>query len=107
MVSVAERKRLYSVLFPNTHTLIHNIKSHPAESFFFNPQIDGSERRKGLWLTDLKKKKKKEEGEWEKEQPGQNGRVKEKAPAEKIWEAECTVGEREKWWGETERKKRD
>lgn len=58
MVSVAERKRLYSILFPNTHTLIHNIKSHPAESFFFNPQIDGSERRKGLWLTDFKKKKK-------------------------------------------------
>lgn len=48
-------------------------------------------------MTDgFKKKKKKEEGEGEKEQPGQNGRVKEKAPAEKISEAECTVGEREK-----------
>lgn len=47
MVSVSEIKRLYSVLLPNTHTLIHNIKSHPADFFFFfNPQIDGSGKKK-------------------------------------------------------------
>lgn len=49
-------------------------------------------RKKGLPLTDKKKEEEEQRG---KEQPGQNGRDEEKAPAEKICEAECAVGERE------------
>ena len=60
MVSVAERKRLYSSLLPNTHTLIHNIKSHPADFFFFvclfvcflTLRLTAVGRRKGLQLTE-------------------------------------------------------
>lgn len=68
MVSVSERKRLYSILLPNTHTLIHNIKSHPADSFFFffNPQIDGSGKKKGSATDSQKKKKRKEKNRGEK-----------------------------------------
>lgn len=94
MVSVSEIKRLYSVLLPNTHTLIHNIKSHPGDFFFFlTLKLMAVGRKKGLRLT----VKKKEEGEEQrgKEQPRQNGRDEEKAPAEKIYEAEYAVGERE------------
>lgn len=51
--------------------------------------------RKKRSATDSQKKKEEGEEQRGKEQPRQNGRDEEKAPAEKIYEAECAVGERE------------
>lgn len=98
MVSVTEIKRLYSILLSNTHILIHNITSLPADFFFFNPQIDGSGKKK--WSATDRPKEKKKKWEWVEQrgenQPGQNGIDEEKAPAEKIYETVCAVGKRGK-----------
>lgn len=108
MVSVTEIKRLYSILLSNTHILIHNITSLPADFFFLTLKLMAVGRKNGLRLTDQKKKKKMGMSRTEGRKPARTkwNRWGESSSWENLWNSVCSGEEgetREKWgwdWGD-------